>query len=240
MKLAVFAAIHANLEALEAVLIDAENQGADSYVCLGDTIGYGLDATACIQRLIEVDAVNVLGNHDRAAIDPNQLRTFNYLARESILLSRERMTSHDLAYLSSLAYRRSTYGAVFSHANPIKPEEWSHLFLYEDIAWCMQRLDWPIGFFGHTHLPGIYCQTNGQMVPLTSGVVSVGHHKCLINPGSVGQPRDGDRRASFAMWDVDAGFVQIRRIEYPFEQTQKRMIEAGWPHYLADRLGRGD
>ena len=240
MKIAVLADVHANLEALEAVLLHAEKEGAERFVCLGDIVGYGVDTTACIHRLTEVEAETVLGNHDRAAIDLDQLRTFNSLARESILLARDRMGPDDFGYISALAYRRSAFGAVFAHANPIRPEEWAHLFLFEDIEWCMHRLDWPIGFFGHTHFPGIYCQMDGQMLPLTSSVVAVGQHKCLINPGSVGQPRDGDRRASFAMWEVENGYVQIHRVEYPFVQTQKKMHDAGWPDYLADRLGRGE
>ena len=240
MKLAVLADIHANLEALEATLIAAEKAGAERIVSLGDVVGYGADPVACINRLKEVGAVCILGNHDQAMVDSRQLRSLNPLAADTILRCRDLVSESELDFLRSFAYRRVEFGAVFVHANPIRPEEWEHLLLHRQIVWCMERLDWHIGLFGHTHHAGIYCKMHAQVVPLTSSSVAIGHHRYLVNPGSVGQPRDGDWRAAFAVWDVDGGYIELCRTEYPVQQTQEKMSRAEWPPYLVERLSRGE
>jgi predicted phosphodiesterase len=240
MKLAIIADIHANLEALEAVLIKSEKEKVDRFICLGDIVGYGVDPVACIYRLREVEAACVLGNHDQAMVDPRHLRTLNHMARESILHSKECLSTSELDFLSSHPFRRVEFGAVFSHANPVKPEEWDHLFLYDQVVWCMDRLDWRIGFVGHTHHPGIYCKTDGHTISLTSPKVAIGSHKYLVNPGSVGQPRNGDERASFAIWDVDLECVYLHAVEYPVKVTQQKLYEAGGLSYLAERLEKGE
>ena len=240
MKVALLADIHSNLEALETTLIAAEKSGAERIYSLGDAVGYGVDAVACINRLREVDAVCILGNHDQAMVDAKHLRSLNSSARETILMSRDWLTTEELDYLSSFAYRRMEFGGAFSHANPITPEEWEPLFLYDQVVWCMERLDWQMGFVGHTHHPAIFCKRQDDVVPLTSTRVAIGHHQYIVNPGSVGQPRDGDWRASFALWDLDGHYVELQRVEYPVQQTQAKMEEAGWPAYLTERLGRGE
>ena len=240
MKLAILADIHANLEALEAVLIRSEKERVERFICLGDVVGYGVDPMACIYRLREVEAICVLGNHDQAMVDPRHLKTLNPLARDSILRSRECLSGIELNFLRFSPFRRIEFGAVFSHANPVKPEEWDHLLLYNQIVWCIDRLDWRVGFVGHTHYPGIYCRTARQTFLLTSHKVAIGSHKYLINPGSVGQPRNGDKRASFAIWDIDLECVYLHAVEYPVEVTQQKLYRAGWAHYLVERLGKGE
>ena len=240
MKIAILADIHSNVEALEAVLLAAEKGGAERFFCLGDVVGYGVDPVACIYRLREVEAVCVLGNHDQAMVNTRCVRTLNTLARHTILQSRAWLSDEEIQYLHSFAFRRIEFDGVFSHANPIRPEEWGHLYLYEKIVWCMERLDWLIGFCGHTHYPGIFCRMNEQTIPLTSTKVAIGRHRYLVNPGSVGQPRDGDWRAAFAMWDIDCQLVELHRVEYPVKQTQEKIYQMGWPYYVADRLSRGE
>lgn len=240
MKIAVLADIHANLEALEAVLIDVGKMGVDRIVCLGDIVGYGVDPVACINRLREVGAECVLGNHDQAVIDVQQLKTLNPLAREVILRYQDALGTAEVDYLKSFAFRRVECGGVFAHANPLKPEEWNHLFLYDEIVWCMQRMDWFLGFVGHTHHQVIYCKVDQQIMPLTSAKVAVNRHQCLINPGSVGQPRDGDWRAAYAIWDVGLELVELQRVQYPVQTTRDKMLRADWPPYLIDRLNVGE
>ena len=240
MKLALLADIHANLEALETTLIAAEKAGAQRFFSLGDAVGYGVDPVACLNRLQEVEAVCILGNHDQAMVDTQQLKSLNSFARDTILRSREWLGDNEIEYLQSFAFRRVEFGSVFAHANPIEPEEWEALFLPQQLEWCMSLLDWPISFFGHTHHSAIYCQIQERTVPLSSAKLVVGHHKYLVNPGSVGQPRDGDWRASFALWDLDQEYVELHRVEYPVERTQEKMQQAGWPTYVAERLSRGE
>ena len=240
MKLALLADIHANLEALETTLIAAEKAGADRIVSLGDTVGYGADPVACINRLQEVGAVCIMGNHDQAMVDTQHLRSLNSLARDTILRSRDLLSSVEIEYLRSYAFRRFEFGGAFAHANPVIPEDWEALFLYDQVVWCMERMDCQVGFIGHTHYPAIYCRMREHVVPLTSSKVAIGHHQYLVNPGSVGQPRDGDWRAAFALWDLDHQYIELCRVEYPVEQTQEKISRAGWPQYIAERLSRGE
>ena len=210
MKIAVIADVHANLEALEAVLIDVDKIGVDRIICLGDVVGYGIDPLACINRLKEVEAECLLGNHDQATIDRTHIKTLNPLARESVLRTYDFLGEAEINYLQSFSFRRVESGGVFAHANPLKPEDWTHIYLYDEVVWCMQQMSWPIGFIGHTHHQSIHCKIGDQVIPLTSSKVAVNRHQCLINPGSVGQPRDGDWRAAYAIWEIEAELVELQ------------------------------
>jgi predicted phosphodiesterase len=240
MRLAVISDIHGNLEALEAVLLEIDRLSVDGVVALGDIVGYGPDPLACIYRIREAQASCVLGNHDAALVDPRFSQELNPIARDSILRSREMVTDEELAYLRTFAFRHVEADGVFSHANPIVPEQWQHLQLFEHIKWCLEELEWHLAFVGHTHHAGIFCKTDHQVVALTSSELAVGHHRYLINVGSVGQPRDGDPRACFAIWDTNAGRAELRRVEYPVQLTQQKLTDLGWPAYTAERLARGE
>ena len=240
MKLAILADIHGNLEALEAVLIAADKVGAERIYSLGDVVGYGADPRGCIYRLQEAGAVSILGNHDHAIFDPRQIRFFNNGARASLLGTRSMINAEAIQFLRASAFRRVEFGGVFAHANPLKPEDWELLFTYDQVVWCMERLDWQVGFFGHTHHAIIYCQMGNRVIPLTSSTVAIGPHKYLINPGSVGQPRDGDWRAAFALWDIERCLVELHRVEYAVDKTQAKIAQAGWSIYQAERLARGE
>jgi predicted phosphodiesterase len=240
MRLAVISDIHGNLEALEAVLLEIDRLSVDGVVALGDIVGYGPDPLACIYRIREAQASCVLGNHDAALVDSRFSQELNPIARDSILRSREMVTDEELAYLRTFAFRHVEADGVFSHANPIVPEQWQHLQLFEHIKWCLEELEWHLAFVGHTHHAGIFCKTDHQVVALTSSELAVGHHRYLINVGSVGQPRDGDPRACFAIWDTNAGRAELRRVEYPVQLTQQKLTDLGWPAYTAERLARGE
>jgi predicted phosphodiesterase len=240
MRLAILADIHGNLEALEAVLIDIDRQGADGLLVLGDIVGYGPDPVACIYRLREADAVCVLGNHDQALVAPEYLHELNPMARDTILRSREMVGEEELAFLRTFAFRHNEHDAVFAHANPLAPEDWQSLYLFEHVSWCLEGMEGRIAFVGHTHHAGIWCGMGDNCVPLTSSEVAIGRHRYLINVGSVGQPRDGDSRASFALWDVEDEHVELCRADYPVVHTQRKIRDLGWPAYVADRLARGE
>ena len=241
MKIAVLADIHANLEALEAVLIQAEKHGAEHFIVLGDMVGYGADPAACLYRLIDINATCVLGNHDQALVDGHYVKSLNPLARWSILVARDMVYTEHTALLKKLPLRHDEHDGVFAHANPIRPEEWQHLYLHRDLVWCLDRLDWRVAFVGHTHLSGIFCKPGKKgIVTLTSTTVAIGRHRYLINAGSVGQPRDGDWRACYAIWDVDAEHVSLHRAEYRLEVAQKKILQADQPAYNAERLSRGE
>lgn len=240
MRIAVLADVHGNLEALESVLIAIHKDGADRVYVLGDIVGYGPDPTACIYRIREAEAICVLGNHDEALIKPAHIHELNPMARETLLHSRDMVGVDELDYLRSFAYRCSEGDAVLSHANPAEPENWQCLFLFEHIDWCLQALTSRIAFVGHTHYPAIYCHMDATSVPLTSSEVAIGRHRYLINVGSVGQPRDGDPRACYALWDTGSSRVELRRVDYAVQRTQEKIHALGWPVYVAERLARGE
>ena len=240
MKIALLADIHANLEALEAVLIAAANAGAERIICLGDIVGYGPDPLGCIYRLKEVEAQIVLGNHDQAVLEPRRIQSFNALARPSLYQAYEVLGPEERDFLRQGVFRRVECNAGLSHANPLKPEEWEPLLLYDRVAWCMRHLKWPLAFVGHTHEARIYCKMRDEPVPLTSATAAIGEHQYLVAVGSCGQPRDGDWRAAYTLWDVDEQWVELQRVEYPVKRTQEKIDTLGYPNYLAERLAKGE
>ena len=248
MKIAVLADIHANLEALEAVLIAAANAGAERIICLGDIVGYGPDPLGCIYRLKEVEAQIVLGNHDQAVLEPVHIQSFNLLARPSLYQAGAVLGEEERDFLRQGVFRRVEDNAVLSHANPLKPEEWEPLLMYDRVAWCMSHLKWSLAFVGHTHEARIYCKMRdsttplgaNKPVPLTSARAALGAHQYLVCVGSVGQPRDGDWRSAYTLWDPDEQWVELQRVEYPVQLTQQKIDHLGYPNYLAERLAKGE
>lgn len=240
MRYAILADVHGNLEALESVLIALDREGVDRVVVLGDLVGYGPDPVACIYRLQEAEAVCLLGNHDEAVLDPDKARELNSMARDTVLHSRQLLGPEEEQYLRSFTHQLAEEYATLSHANPIEPRQWQSLFLFEHIDWCLQNMPSRLAFVGHTHHQGIWCRTDTTSVPLTSSEVAVGRHRYLVNAGSVGQPRDGDPRAGFALWDVEREHVRLCRVEYPWQRTQAKIRALDWPTYVAERLESGE
>ena len=248
MKVAVIADIHANLEALEATLIAIERDGIDRIICLGDIVGYGPDPLGCIYRLQEVEALVLMGNHDQAMINPQSIRSFNSNARPSLIYAFECIGEEERAYMEGLPLHvegRDIEGGlgmndvVFAHASPINSAEWEPLFLHSSIAKTMDALERKIAFIGHTHYPGIHCKMRARTLALTSSIVAIGPHQYLVNSGSIGQPRDGNWRASYAIWDIEKNGVELHRVEYPVGRTQEKMRELDFPQFTIGRLSRG-
>ena len=248
MKVAIIADIHANLEALEAALIAIGREGIDRIICIGDIVGYGPDPLGCIYRLQEVEALVLLGNHDQAILDPRAIRTFNATARPSLLYACECIGEDERAYVEGLPLimeGRDFEGVlgmdevVFAHATPISPAEWEVLYLHSKINNLMDVIEHKIAFVGHTHYAGIYCKMKARTLPLTSSIVAIGPHQYLVNPGSIGQPRDGNWRASYAVWDIKKNGVELHRVEYDVKRTQEKMRLLDFPHFTIERLGQG-
>lgn len=230
--------IHANLAAFEAVLADAGQ--FDSIWCLGDVIGYGPQPNECIERLKGFPHVCVAGNHDWAAINKLDISAFNPDARQACLWTREQLTPDNWEYIESLPERLVEDRFTIVHGSPRHPI-WEYITHPYVAAANLASLDTFYCFFGHTHIPVVFACTRSPrrcealMMPL-SDPVPLGEPRWLINPGGVGQPRDGDPRASYAILDTDANTVEHRRVEYPIEETQRLMVERNLPARLATRL----
>ncbi len=241
MRILLLSDIHANLVALDAVLRAAPPH--DGVWCLGDVVGYGPKPNECVARLRELDALTLTGNHDQAALGNVSLELFRDTARQALEWTRRELTSENAAWLAARPVTRPlrVYDLTLVHGSPRDPL-WEYidepLIAYENMAY----LKTAYGFFGHTHQPAAYhMQPDGMLVKqsVTPGNPLLLQAKVLFNPGSVGQPRDGDPRAAFALYDSAACTVTVQRVEYDIAATQRAMRQAYLPMRLVERLAQG-
>jgi diadenosine tetraphosphatase ApaH/serine/threonine PP2A family protein phosphatase len=238
--IAVISDIHGNLEALEAVLADARREGVDQVICLGDVVGYGADPNAYLARVRDESVATVLGNHDAAATDLRQAENFNEIARDAIRWTSEALTEEHRKILRSLPYEFVEGDVRYVHASPDDPPSW-HYILTEQEAWnafeaCLE----PICFVGHSHVPLRVFLRRGRLEVVDEEVVDIApDDRALINVGSVGQPRDGDWRASYGLFDPVLRRLIARRVEYDIEEASRKIRAAGLPEILATRLAVG-
>ncbi|MEP7105055.1 MAG: metallophosphoesterase family protein [Chloroflexota bacterium] len=237
MRIGLFSDIHANWQALEAVLEDCDDV-IDDGLCLGDVVGYGGDPVRCVDEVRKRGWPTLVGNHDRACTDPQILDWFNEDAAFVIKWTMSELGQKRLAWLSELPESDEREGVLLVHGSPRDP-----IFEYIlDGATALANLNL-LGkracFHGHTHLPGCFYM-NGDQVEhdYHLGRVRV-FGPALINPGSVGQPRDGNPDASYAIWDTDQEILEWRRVPYDREGAQKAILDAGLPERFAVRLAVG-
>jgi diadenosine tetraphosphatase ApaH/serine/threonine PP2A family protein phosphatase len=243
MRCLVLSDIHSNLEAFEAVL-DAAGP-VDEVWCLGDVVGYGPDPNACVELLKSLPHQCIAGNHDWATLGKLDLEDFNSDAREANLWNREQLTAENLAYLSDLPQMIRAEPFTLVHGSPRYPI-WEYIIDVSTAAANFDYFDTPYCFVGHTHTPVIFRQNRpreGQtgeteLLP-TNIAVSLGSERMIINPGSVGQPRDGNPAASYALLDLETLSIEHRRVRYPLEETRAKMVNHNLPIRLAVRLGYG-
>lgn len=243
MRYLIISDVHSNLAAFEAVLADAGF--FDRVWCLGDMVGYGPDPNECVERLRDLPHICVAGNHDWATLDKLDIEDFNPDAQRACRWTREQLSPSNLEYLDTLPKSLFEEGFTLVHGSPRHPI-WEYI-LYPSIAKAnFECFDTRFCLVGHTHIPIIYryhpenpneaCDT---LIPSLDSPLGLGQERLIINPGSVGQPRDGDPRASYAILDSDELTLEYRRIPYPIETTQARMMEKGLPLRLIIRLGYG-
>jgi diadenosine tetraphosphatase ApaH/serine/threonine PP2A family protein phosphatase len=233
--------VHANLVALEAVLADAPD--FDELWCLGDLVGYGPNPNECIQRIQDFPHTCLAGNHDWAALGKLDIKTFNIDARIANEWTQVELTPVAREYLLGLPTHKALNGFAMAHASPREPV-WEYL-LDANLAYAnFSYFSTPFCLVGHTHIPLIFtldeeysrCKTTA---PPLLGPVKLGPERMIINPGSVGQPRDGDPWASYAMLDTEKMTWEFRRVPYPVEITQERMRARDLPRRLVERLAIG-
>ncbi len=243
MQILILSDIHANLVALDTVLKDAGK--FDRIWCLGDIVGYGPEPNACVERLQQFDLVCIAGNHDWAVLDKLDLEEFNPDARRAAMWTRDQLTANNLAWLSALPERIPTQAEKFTlvHGSPRYPI-WEYVMTPAVARINFDFFDTLICFMGHTHVPVIFRyivdEHQATAEPLSEGTsMPVGHERMMINPGSVGQPRDGDPRAAYAILDLEAMTLTHHRVEYDIAATQAKMQAANLPPRLVTRLSYG-
>lgn len=241
MKHAILSDIHGNLDALEAVLRDVDAQKVDDMVCLGDFVGYGASPNECIDRLLPLIEVAVAGNHDLAACGRIKLGYFNPDAAKAARWTTEMLTDEHLEYLRDLPFSVHWKGIRLVHASPQDPEEWHYVFSPADAVYEMEACEEPVCFIGHSHYPGTFTLTGDQVVYTRDERIPYDpKSRYLINVGSVGQPRDGDPRAAWLLFDDERMVFEHRRVNYDIPAAMQRIRDAGLPPYLADRLQWGE
>jgi predicted phosphodiesterase len=236
--------IHANLTALEAVIKDAGN--FEQVWCLGDVVGYGPEPNECISRLREFELICLAGNHDLAVVGKTALWEFSQTAREVIFWTRHWLTTANRDWLSSLPATPLAvgYGITLVHASPRDPV-WEYLVTREIAKDNLGFIDTPVCLIGHSHIPVMFrkpwdgLKVLEEPLRVNSPLRLTTYDQVFINPGSVGQPRDEDPRASYALLDLDAMTLTPRRVQYDFSATQKLMKQANFPNRLIRRLRFG-
>jgi len=240
VRLAIFSDIHGNLEALDAVLGDIDAERCDEVWCLGDIVGYGADPAECVARVESRCPVSLLGNHDAVAAGLHDDAGFNELARTAIRWTRSSLGAEALAYLRQLPLVHHDHGVLAAHAHPTEPDGWAYLFPGQDVAEVFDDSTDGVMLVGHSHCPGVANDGEHVIAHLGQGKVALEPDtRYLVNVGSVGQPRDQDARAAWGLLDLDARTYEQRRIEYDLDTAQRKILQAGLPPLLAERLAKG-
>lgn len=246
MRYLVLTDLHANLEALESCLSDAGRRGYDQTLVLGDLIGYGADPNAIVDRIRDMRPVGLVrGNHDKVAIDIGEADGFNYVAKTAAAWTLEALTPENRSWVAALPQGPQVIDDLIEicHGSPIDEDE--YIFAEHAAMDALVASARPLCLFGHTHHPWTFCLRDGVMCGVgPSREAEARLHveagaKYLVNPGSVGQPRDGDPRAAYAIVDTEKRDVLLFRVEYAVEATQRKVIAAGLPEALAWRLTAG-
>lgn len=240
MRILVISDIHANLNALEAVLEDAGS--FDAVWCLGDLVGYGPDPEECVNRIRHLpNLVCLLGNHDAAVIGSLDQEAFNHEANLAVNWTRKQLSESSLEYLRNLNPRVETMGVTLSHGSPRNPI-WEYLLDLNTVTTNFSFFSTKLCLVGHTHIPIMYIYNgNGTVewsVPQSDAVTPISG-RVILNPGSVGQPRDRDPRAAYAMFNPEDLTWQARRVAYDIDSVAHRIIAAGLPVRHATRLADG-
>ncbi len=251
-RVALFGDIHSNIEALDAVLADARGQGVGRFVCTGDIVGYAANPSECLDVVRELNCPVVLGNHDFYAATDASLKDFTLNAMNAVIWTREHLSLEEKTWLQELpqtldleSMKLETRNLKLVHSTIIDPMRWRYMMKTEKALPALQAQEPAIVFFGHTHVPSLYSynpetEELQDHFPLREGVHELKEGwKHLVNPGSVGQPRDRDTRACYAIFDSRSRTVEIRRVDYAIEKTQEKIEKAELPYRNSDRLSMG-
>jgi diadenosine tetraphosphatase ApaH/serine/threonine PP2A family protein phosphatase len=239
MKYALLGDIHANIQALDAVLKDAAAQEVTHYACLGDIVGYNANPVECLEKIRALCPVSVRGNHDHYCSHDERLDNFHPLAADVVAWTRKQLSEDQVAYLRGLRMIARVETFTLVHSTLDTPDGWGYVFdkLEADANFSYQTST--VCFFGHTHVPLAFEKAETIRFGLYNKIrIGVGK-KYFINVGSVGQPRDGDPRAAYVIYDMINNLVELRRVAYDIKAAQKQIMDHGLPARLAARLAIG-
>ena len=241
MRVAVISDVHANRHALDAVLSAIDEENVDAVWCLGDLVGYGPQPNKCCDLVRERADLSLIGNHDLVALGKLTVTDFNDEAAAAAVWTSERLTESSESFLRGLRPQAEVDGAELFHASARDPV-WEYVLTEEAARATFELTSAPLVLVGHSHVALALTSEGGEVaggLARADAEVQL-EGRWLLNPGSVGQPRDGDPRAAWLLLDLERRFATFRRVPYPIKETQAEMREAGLPPVLADRLARGE
>ena len=238
-KVAIFGDIHANLEALIAVINDASNRDVTDYVCLGDVVGYNASPSECIHVVRELGCTTVRGNHDHYCSHDENLDDFQPLAASVIAWTRRQLSDDDVVWLKNLPLKKAVSGFTIVHSTLDMPDHWGYVFdsLSAEAHFSYQMTT--LCFYGHTHVPMIYEKSAGIRRYDPYNIKIAAGTKYFINVGSVGQPRDGNPDSSYVIYKPTSREIEFVRVPYDIQTSMEKNIKAGLPERLAQRLAQG-
>ena len=242
MRLGIFSDTHANIEALEAVISAYEDENVDKYVCIGDTVGYGASPNECCDRIRELVAFTILGNHDAAVAGRMDYSYYYDAARQALDLHASQLTPENMEWLKSLPYQRREGEVGFCHGSPLNLEEFEYIFSTEQAERCIEIWDdlAEITFIGHSHLCKAFALTQDEVFEVVADRFEVRpNHRYIVSVGSVGQPRDYDNRASYTIYDTDTKAFEFHRVAYDIDAAAQKIFDSELERNFGNRLFLG-
>ncbi|HEY3353476.1 MAG TPA: metallophosphoesterase family protein [Polyangia bacterium] len=239
MRLGIFSDVHANLEALKAVIEVYKSERIDRYVCLGDTVGYGASPNDCCDLVRPLVSVCTLGNHDAAVAGRMDYSYYYDAARHALDIHAGLLNQENLAWLKQLPYEVREGGLAFCHGSPLCLEEFEYIFSVEQAAKCLPVFDElaEVTFIGHSHLCKAFALTPTEVHDVIAQKFYIRHnHKYIISVGSIGQPRDYDNRASYTVFDTDEMSFEFKRVEYDVESAARKIFDSDLERNFGNRL----
>ncbi len=239
MRFAILADIHGNLDALQVVLDDCKKQQVTHYACLGDVVGYNANPKECLDIIRTMGMPCVKGNHDEYCSTEEHLEGFNPAAAEAVNWTRKQLTEDDRQWLRDLKYSRMVTNFTIVHATLDGPQRWGYVFDKLAAAASLTYQNTSVCFFGHTHVPVAFMKDSMVRGGTYSKFKTEPGKKYFVNVGAVGQPRDNNPKSAYVVYDTADGTIELRRLDYDIAAAQKKILAAGLPERLAERLAYG-
>ncbi|MCQ9206748.1 MAG: metallophosphatase family protein [Omnitrophica bacterium] len=240
MRYGIISDIHGNLEALEAVIHALSRERIDKYLCAGDIVGYGADSGECIKKTRALNPIVICGNHDAASSGLIDTSNFTEPAKNAVKWTKKHLNANDASFLRGLDFVFKNKHLALVHGTLEEPEEFNYIFDSEMAQKTFDLMDSPVCFVGHSHCPLIFSYKNNAVKISNDMKADLSSaEKLIVNVGSVGQPRDGDPRLCYSIYDTDRGSVRLKRLSYDVSKAQRKIVDAGLPAAFAYRLGVG-
>lgn len=232
--------VHSNLEALQVVVAELKRRKITSIICLGDVVGYGANPNECCDIVRDLAQLVILGNHDAGSVGITDISYFNWVAKNACIWTNKVINPQNREWLKSLSLQSNDEDGLFVHSSPSKPEAWRYVLSFDDAISEFQTFKQSTCFVGHSHIPVTFVEKEPQYGIIQDEKFKLDpKYRYIINPGSVGQPRDSDPRTSFAVYDSETGQIEIIRLPYDIKGAQQKILDAKLPEFLAHRLALG-